>query len=464
MEKPSEHSRRFGTSDLSASNSRAMPRREFLKRSATAVAAVSILGGEALGAGGKRPPNIVLINCDDLGYGDLSCYGSKKIATPNVDAMARTGVKFSDFHSCAPVCTPSRAGLLTGRYPIRSGLTRVLGPGHRTGINDDEITLGEALKQRGYATAIIGKWHLGHEPRFLPMRHGFDCWYGIPYSNNMGGWKNGPDGCPLMRGEDVIEAPVDQDTLTLRYTEESIRFIREHRNGPFFLYLAHNMPHNPVHASERFRGSSKGKLYGDAVQEIDWGVGEILKTLKDLGLERNTLVMFTSDNGPNGGSAGCLRGGKTMVFEGGMRVPLVARWPGRIPAGHVCHEPASNMDLFTTCVTLAGGSVPADRPIDGRDIRPLFTVPGRNMEEYPFFYLRTSYLQAVRFGRWKMHVGRGTETLAKPELYDLDLDIGEKRDVAKDHPDIIADLQAKIASFMKGLPAEAGLGGSPESF
>ena len=420
-----------------------IPRREFLKSSLTAVAAAALLGDQALSEGVQRP-NIVLINADDLGYGDLGCYGSKVISTPNLDALAKKGVRFTDFHSCAPVCTPSRTGLLTGRYPIRSGMTRVLGAGHKTGISDDEITMGEALKKCGYVTACIGKWHLGHLPQFLPMKHGFDYYYGIPYSNNMGEWKDGYPDVPLMRGGEIIEQPTIQNTLTQRYTEETIKFIKEHKNRSFFVYLAHNMPHNPVYASDSFKGRSKQGKYGDAVEEIDWSVGEIMKTLRELGLERNTLVIFTSDNGPNGGSAGILREGKTTVFEGGMRMPLIASWPERIPAWTTCYQTTSNLDLFPTIVKLAGGKVPSDRPIDGRDISRLLTVPGATAKDHEFFYFRTSAIQALRVGKWKLHVGRGDQALAEPELYNLHLDVRESRDVAKEHPDIVADLKARI--------------------
>jgi arylsulfatase A len=274
---------------------------------------------------------------------------------------------------------------------------------------------------------------------------------------------DGKVNCPLMRNEEIIERPADQDTLTQRYTQEAVRIIRENRNRPFFLYLAHNMPHNPVHASAKFRGRSKGKLYGDACEEIDWGVGEIMKTLKVQGLDRNTLVIFTSDNGPNGGSAGPLRGGKTSVFEGGMRDPFIARWLGHIPTGSVCRQPASNMDMLPTLAAIAGSAAPKDRPIDGRDIRPLL-FGKRKLPDYEFFYFRTLAIQALRYGNWKIHVGRGDKALAEPELYNLDLDIGEKRDVAKQYPEVVKDLQARIERFSKTLPANAKLGGSPWVF
>ncbi|MDO8682585.1 MAG: sulfatase [Armatimonadota bacterium] len=439
-------------------------RREFIKGSLAAVAAVSLCGNEAFAAAGPESrPNIVLINCDDLGYGDVACYGSKKIATPNLDTLAQNGLRFTDFYCTAPVCTPSRTALMTGRYPIRAGLTRVLGQYNKDGIKDEDTTIAQVLKAQGYATACIGKWHLGHLPQYLPTRHGFDYYYGIPYSNNMGAWTEGLVDVPIMRNEEVIERPAIQDTLTQRYTEETIKFIKDNKNGPFFVYLAHTMPHKPWHCSDSFRGRSKGGLYVDVIEELDWSVGEIVKTLREQGLDRHTIVMFTSDNGPNGGSAGPLRGGKTNVFEGGMRIPFIASWPGRIPVG-LCREPANQMDLFPTFAYLAGGKPPKDRPLDGRDIRPLLTGKGKIPGAFEFYYFRTHVLQAMRYGNWKMHVGRDTNALPEPELYNLALDIGEKRDVAKQHPELVAELQQRIKDFRKGLPNTAKIGGSPFSY
>jgi arylsulfatase A-like enzyme len=343
-------------------------------------------------------------------------------------------------------------------------MTRVLFPRDQTGIPDSEIILAQALKRQGYKTAIIGKWHLGHLPQFLPTRHGFDYYYGIPYSHDMGAPVDGRRDCPLMRGEEIIERPAIAETLTERYTGETIEYIRANKNKPFFIYLPHNMPHKPWTVSERFKGKSKGGVYGDMVECIDWGVGEIVKALKELGLDKKTLVMFTSDNGPNGGSAGILRGMKGQVFEGGMREPLVASWPGTIRPGTVCRQPASMLDLFTTVIRLAGGAPPKDRPIDGRDIARLFTVPGASLPDYPFYYFRTDALQAIRVGAWKLHLGRGGEALAEPELYNLGLDVRESRDVAKDHPEVVADLKKRAEKFVKGLPNGAHIGGSAESY
>lgn len=393
-----------------------------------------------------RLPNVVLIFADDLGYGDLGCYGAEKIKTPNLDRMAAEGVRFTQFYSCAPVCTPSRAGLLTGRYQIRSGLTRVLFPRSTDGIEAQEITLAEALKERGYTTAIIGKWHLGHLPPFLPTRHGFDYYFGIPYSNDM-------KPTPLMRNEETIEEPAKQETLTQRYTEEAIKFIRASKDKPFFLYLPHTFPHVPLHVSERFRGKSARGLYGDVVEELDWSVGEVLKTLAELKLERNTLVIFTSDNGPwltqkeNGGSAGKLRNGKGTVYEGGVREPFIAQWTGRLPAGRVCNEPAMMIDLFPTLVKLAGGKLSNERPVDGKDVFGLMTGASKR-DGQDFYFYNGELLRAVRSGKWKFflpHTGQGRELPA--ELYDLDADESESKNVADAHPELVKQLTEKAQAF-----------------
>ncbi|MBI3910966.1 MAG: sulfatase [Armatimonadetes bacterium] len=394
-------------------------------------------------------PNIVLIFADDLGYGDLGCYGSPTIRTPHLDRLAREGVRFTDFYAAAPVCTPSRAALLTGRYPTRTGLTRILNPRSQDGIDADEITLAEVLRPLGYATACIGKWHLGHQPQYLPNQHGFDYFFGLPYSNDM-------VPTPLMRNGEVIEEPAEQDTLTRRYTEEAVAFIQRHSERPFFLYLPHSMPHVPLHASEAFRGRSPRGLYGDVVEEIDWSTGEILATLRELGREQDTLVVFTSDNGPwlikgnDAGSAGHLRDGKGTVWEGGMREPMIACWPGVIPAGRVCRQWASTLDLFTTLLVAAGGQKPRDRIVDGRDITPLLTGTGampRADAFHPFFYHRAEQLEAVRVGNWKLHVGRDLRPLEQPELYDLAADPEEQHDLAAAYPEEVQALQKRIRWF-----------------
>lgn len=311
----------------------------------------------------SEQPNIVIIFTDDLGYGDVGVYGHPTIRTPNLDRMAEEGMKFTQFYSGAPVCTPSRAALLTGRLPVRNGMMskelRVLFPFSAKGLAPEEITIAEALKDKGYATAAIGKWHLGQESPYLPTDQGFDSYFGIPYSNDMN--HSGMPPIPLMQGEKIIEQPADQRTLTKRYTEHSLSFIQKNKDRPFFLYLAHTFPHIPLYASDEFRGASSRGLYGDVVEEIDWSTGQILNELKKQGLAKNTLVFFTSDNGPwltekqEGGSAGLLRNGKGTTWEGGMREPAIAWWPGTIQPGQVSQSLATTMDLFTTSLELAGG-------------------------------------------------------------------------------------------------------------
>ncbi|MBM3496436.1 MAG: sulfatase [Armatimonadetes bacterium] len=411
----------------------------------------------------RRPPNIVLVFADDLGYGDLGCYGSKTIRTPNLDRMASEGIRLTSFYVCAPVCTPSRAGLLTGRYPLRSGLTRVLFPYSKDGIEDGETTMAEALRGCGYATACIGKWHLGHLAPFLPTRHGFDSYYGIPYSNDMNVARRGDPPIPLMRNETIVEQPAVQATLTERYTEEAVRFIRDHRDRPFFLYLPHTMPHVPLYASDRFRGRSARGLYGDVVETIDWSMGAILDAIDAAGIARDTLVIFTSDNGPwltqkeNGGSAGPLRNGKGTTYEGGMREPFIARWSGIIPAGRVSDQPAVSLDLFPTCVRLAGGRPPSAVRLDGRDIRSVLT--GRTTKQSrDILYYRGEALEAVRSGRWKLHLPRREQNADRPaELYDLQADIGETRNLAASEPAVVRRLSALAAR----MDADVRKGASP---
>ena len=433
------------------SNNARIGRRDFLKGSAAALAAIGILGEEALAAK-RKSPNVILINADDLGYGDLGCYGSKTIRTPNLDALAQQGVRFTDFYSGASVCTPSRAALLTGRYPLRSGLRYVLFPNDKIGMPDSEMTVAQILKKQGYATACMGKWHLGSLPQFLPTRHGFDYYYGVPYSNDM--W--GAQGLPLMQNEEVIEQATHIETLSERYADQTIQFAKQNKNQPFFVYLATAMPHKPLYASTRFKGESNNGIYGDAVEEIDWNVGRIMAYLKESGQEKNTLLMFTSDNGPVlkpgvvAGSARPLNGGKGSTWEGGQREPFIARWPERIKPGGVCREVASMLDILPTLANLAGTKAPTDRIIDGRNIAPLLT--GRKLPEFPLFYDVTGSVPAVRMGRWKLRTGNDSKPLPEPELYDLQMDIGEKHNVAKEHPDIVAKLQKKITEFKKTLP------------
>lgn len=438
-------------------------RREFLRRS-TAGAALSV------GYLAKRnsTPNIVIIFADDLGYGDLGCFGSKLGNTPSLDRMASEGIRFTDFHVAQPVCGASRAALLTGCYPNRIGILGA--PSHKstTGISDSEMTMGELVKQKGYATAVFGKWHLGHHPQFLPPRHGFDRYLGLPYSNDM--WPRHPEDrsyppLPLIEGDRVTERNPDQRLLTRRYTEGATKFIKQNRNRPFLLYLAHSMPHVPLFVSKRFEGKSGAGLYADVIMEIDWSVGEVLGTIRRLGLEENTLVIFTSDNGPwlsygdHAGSAGPLREGKGTVWEGGQRVPCVMRWPGRIPAGAETAEPTMTIDLFPTIAALTGAPLPSHR-IDGLDIWPLISgqAGSRSPHEALYFFWGLN-LHAVRSGNWKLHLphpyvtleGRAGGKGGVPtkygraetglELYDLATDIGERTNLAPERPDIVRRLQ-----------------------
>jgi arylsulfatase A-like enzyme len=407
-------------------------------------------------------PNFVVIYCDDLGYADIGCFGSKKHRTPNIDRLAKEGTRFTSFYVTAPVCTPSRSSLMTGCYPRRVNMHQdarggwVLFPIASKGLNPQEITVAEVLKEQGYATACVGKWHLGDQSQFLPHKQGFDQYFGIPYSNDMGVKQRRPKQnppLPLMRNDTVIEAPVDQTTVTRRYAEEAVRFISENKDRPFFLYLPHTMPHNPVNSSPAFRGKSANGGYGDCVEEIDWATGEILKTLKKHDLDKKTLVIFTSDNGAAsrwGGSNLPLRGFKGTTWEGGMRVCCVMRWTGHVPAGGVCDEVASTLDILPTFAKLAGTSEPSDRPIDGNDIRPLILgEKGAKSPHKAFFYYRVSQLQAVRSGKWKLHLARtqpGRKKKKQPakrqpvQLYDLDADIGETKNVAAAHADVVKRL------------------------
>lgn len=412
-----------------------------------------MLGTEAAAAqspGGL--PNIVIIFADDLGYGDLGCFGHPTIRTPNLDRMAAEGMKLTQFYSAASVCTPSRAALLTGRLPIRNGMCgdrrRVLFPNSKGGLPDGEITIAEALKTRNYATCCIGKWHLGHLPKYLPTRHGFDYYFGIPYSNDM-------RPTPLMRNEKVIEEPVDQTTLTKRYTREAVKFIERNKDRPFFVYFPHTFPHVPLFASKDFKGKSLRGLYGDVVEELDWSVGQVLQALRNLGLARKTLVFFTSDNGPwlirklNGGSAGLLRGGKGSTWEGGMREPCIAWWPGKIEAGSVSAALACTMDLFPTCLELAGLPLPKDRIIDGVSLVPVLMGERQAVRDVMFYY-RGTRLMAVRKGPWKVHFitqagyGEKPKKHDPPLLYNLEHDPSEKYDVAKEHPDVIAEIMKVV--------------------
>jgi len=427
----------------------------------------------SVGCFAAEKPNIIIILADDLGYGDLGCYGHPSIRTPNLDRMAAEGIRFTDFYATAEVCTPSRAALLTGRYPIRSGMCndrfRVLRRIALGGLPAEEITLAEALKEQGYATGMVGKWHLGNYENLIahhPMRHGFDFYFGLPHSNDMNPTPAAPKGAtarldqnpewwaaPLWLGEKRIECPADQTTLTRRYTEQAVKFIHDNKRKPFFLYFAHTFPHVPLFASRK--GSPRG-LYGDVVEELDWSVGQILETLRREKLEKKTFVFFTSDNGPwltmnlAGGSAGLLRDGKGSTFEGGMRVPGIAWWPGHVPSGVVTRELACTMDLFVTALKLSGAKVPADRVVDGVDMTPILTGTGPSLRDV-FFYYRGTQLFAARKGRYKAHFitrsSYGKDDTQKhdpPLLFDLGADPSEQYNVADQHPDVIADIVKEV--------------------
>lgn len=423
----------------------------------------------------SAPPNIVVIFCDDLGYADLGCYGAKGYQTPHLDQMAKEGVRCTDFQVAAAVCSASRAALLTGCYPQRVGILGALGPTAKHGIADSEKLLPELLKEQGYATAIFGKWHLGHHPQFLPQRNGFDRYFGLPYSNDM--WPKHPTAknfppLPLIDGEKTIEHDPDQSQLTTWYTERAVKFIENNQQKPFFLYVPHSMPHVPLFVSEKFRGKSEQGLFGDVISEIDWSVGQILATLKRLNLDDNTLVMFTSDNGPwlsygnHAGSAGVFREGKGTTWEGGHRVPFIARWPGKIPAGKTNAELCATIDVLPTCVKLAGGSVPNDRIIDGIDIWPLLTQPDAKSPHDVYYYYWDNGLDAIRSGEWKLHFPHAYRSLQGPpgkdgmpngyvqaktteiELYNLKSDPSEKTNVAAANPEVVAKLQ-KLAEVAR---------------
>ena len=389
-----------------------------------------------------QKPNIVYIFADDLGYGDLSCYGAKDINTPNIDQIAKQGIKFTEFYSASSVCSPSRAALLTGRYPQRMGINTVFFPESFTGIPDTEITIPEILKEKGYATGIVGKWHLGHHYQYLPLQQGFDEYFGIPYSNDM-------ESVVYMRGNEVESYRVKQQYITKTYTKEAQKFITKNKDNSFFLYIAHSMPHVPLYASEEFIGTSKRGLYGDVVQELDWSVGQILKSLREHGILENTLIVFSSDNGPwlamkeDGGSAGDLREGKTFTFDGGMKVPTVAMWKNRIPQGIINTEVASQMDWFPTIANITGSSIPKGLVIDGLDISKVLTDKG-NRKNSDLLFLDGKQLQGYRSGQWKVKLpykgfrGNKWKQFVKAHdtlLFNLNTDPGEKNNLFEKYPE-----------------------------
>ena len=422
-------------------------------------------------AASARSPNVVVIFIDDMGYGDIGPYGATKQRTPHLDRMAKEGMKLTSFYA-APVCSVSRAQMMTGCYGARVSVPGVYFPGQSVGLNPSEVTVAERLKEKGYATQIIGKWHLGDQPEFLPTRQGFDHYLGIPYSNDM--LKKSADTkipvVPLLRDEKIVEL-MDGDAQTRLveiYTKEAVDFIGRNKDKPFYLYFAHNAVHTPIHPGAAFAGKSSNGRFGDWVEEVDWSVGQVLEALRSQGLDKDTLVVFTSDNGPwlvkgtDGGSAGPLRGGKGSTWEGGVREPTIAWWPGHVPAGSVNDAVAGTIDLLPTFVSLAGGTVPATPVIDGRDITSILLGQSKDSAREAHYYFSGYDLQAVRQGRWKlaiapqsegMNAKKGPKLPAGLRLYDLDAEIGEQTDVAAQHPEIVAKLKAladKMAAEIGG--------------
>jgi len=421
-------------------------------------------------SGATQKPNFVILFMDDLGYGDIGPFGATKQKTPNLDRMAGEGMKLTSFYA-APVCSVSRAQLLTGCYGARVSVPGVYGPGSKSGLNSKEVTIAEHLKALSYATMCIGKWHVGDQPEFLPMRQGFDHYFGLPYSNDMQGKSKtrGAPVVPLMRDDEVIRLLSDEEQgcIVSQYTEAAVRFIRENKDHPFFLYLAHTAVHVPIRPGPAFVGQSANGRFGDWVEEIDWSVGKVFETLRNLKLDQNTVVIFTSDNGPwlikgaDAGSAGPLRDGKHSTWEGGMREPTIAWWPGRIPAGSACAGIAGTIDLLPTFVAIAGGKVPAKPVIDGCDISPMLLSKTKDSPREAHYYFLNYELQAVRQGPWKLALAPQLETTGKgiapdsatnPRLYNLDKDIGERTNLIAQHPDIVVRLKA----LAEKLNAEIG--------
>ena len=475
----------------------------FLKNKSIAIAVLFSLGIASIMKSCKKhdndkntKPNVIVIFTDDLGYGDIGVYGNPTIKTPNLDKMATEGQKWTNFYVASSVCSPSRAALLTGRLPIRTGVTNVLFPDSDTGLPQSEISLAKVLKKNGYRTAAIGKWHLGHKSPFLPTDHGFDSYYGIPYSNDMNRVEEIKDkdwidthmmwaeqenykayDIPLMRDDSIIERPVDQRTITKRYTDETVTNIKKLKDGPFFIYLAHSMPHIPLFRSEEFKEVSLAGIYGDVIEEIDWSVGQILKTLKEEGLDENTMVVFTSDNGPwhifktHGGSTGLLQGAKAGTFEGGFRVPAIFRWPGKIKPA-VVTDMGTTMDLMPTICEMSGIKLPDDRVYDGYDISPALLGTGESPRDEVFYY-RGKQLYSVRKGAYKAHfitqlsygnsrtslfvtdpeiaITNKPTVLEAPLLYNVNVDPSERFNIAGQHPEIVAEIRTLLEEHQAGV-------------
>ena len=437
----------------------------------------------------KKSPNVVVIFMDDMAYADIGPFGAKAYPTPHLDRMAKEGRKFTDFYVTQAVCSASRAGLLTGCYNVRVGIFGALGPKSNNGLHANEVTLAELCKQKGYATAIYGKWHLGHHKQFLPMQHGFDDYFGLPYSNDM--WPYHPGvlhlpmkerlkrwpHLPLIDKNEIINTQVsgkDQELLTTQYTERAVEFIEKNRDNPFFLYVPHSMVHVPLFVSDKFKGKSGAGLFGDVMMEVDWSVGQILETLRKHKLDKDTLVVFTSDNGPwlsygdHAGSSGPLREGKGTMFDGGCRESTLMWWPGTIPAGSVCSTPAMTIDILPTVAELIGAQLP-DHKIDGKSIVNLVTGKNDKSPQEAYYFYYGQQLQAIRMGKWKLHFPHGYRTMAgRPggtggiptkysqakiglSLFNLEEDIGESTDVKAKHPKVVSKMQALGQAMRKEL-------------
>ncbi|MEM9345362.1 MAG: sulfatase [Planctomycetota bacterium] len=441
-----------------------------LHRLALLLLAVSaLLAYQAHSQPSADKPNVVIFFTDDQGYGDLSCFGNPTIHTPHLDQMAAEGMKLTQFYVASPVCSPSRAALLTGSYPKRIGMHKhVIFPQYDYGMHTDEHTIADMLQAQGYATGMFGKWHLGHRRGLLPTDQGFDTWYGIPYSNDMSTYhRNGKTGykfnLPLMRDDKVLEWEPDQHVFTKNATEEAVKFIETNKDKPFFVYIPHAMPHIPIYASKEFEGTSKRGLYGDVIEEIDWSVGEVIKTLKQHGLDENTIVMFATDNGPwepfkqYGGSAGPLRGAKGSNWEGGQRVPCIIRWPAKVPAGSVCMELTRSIDILPTLAEITGGQLSSNK-IDGGSIKGLLTGEdgAASASDTFLYYSARGELNGIRKGQWKLLFnGKEAKDVGGTALFHLEIDISEKWNVAKNKPELVEELKALAIKLDQEISSNA---------